>query len=171
MRSFCQVLDDIILELSNRPTRSTVRQADNVVYFTREQFAVGLRFLVSSLVKQFLHVTRASPALVHSNVFQILMGCSVLNFLYQLDISLAEICFVYMLKLGTGGRLSMSANSPWLQFVTRLPDSPKTKEKGVILVRGPWYETPGSLGFPFDTNQSMTFLSWSKFGCKSRCAR
>ena len=87
---FCQVLDDISLELSNRPTSSTVGQADNVFYFTREQFAVELRFLVSSLVKQFLHVTWASPALVHSNVFQILMGCSVLNFFYQLDISLEK---------------------------------------------------------------------------------
>ena len=44
----------------------------------------------------------------------------------------------------------MSAHSPWLQFVTRLPDSPKMEEKGVVLVRGPWYETLSSLGLPFD---------------------
>ena len=116
---------------------------------------------MSSLVKQFLHVTRAPPALVHPNVFMILMGCSVLNFLYQLDISLAEICFVYTLKLGTGGRLSMSAHSPWLQFVTGIPDSPKTEAKGVILVKSPWYEMLGSLGLPFDVNQSLMFLGLS----------
>ena len=56
-RSFCRVPDNISLELLDGPTCSTVGQADNVVYFTREQFPVGLRFLVSSLVKQFLHIT------------------------------------------------------------------------------------------------------------------
>ena len=85
------------------------------------------------------------------------MGCNVLNFLYQLDISLVEICFIYTLKLGIGGRLSMSAHSPRLQFVTGLPDSPKTEAKGVVLVKGSWYETSGSLGFPFDLNQSLSF--------------
>ena len=112
-------------------------------------------------MKQFLQVTWAPPALIHLNVFKILMGCSVLNLFYQLDILLTEICFVYMLKLGTGGLLSMSVHSSRLQFVTRLPDSPKTMEKGVVLVRGPWYETPGSLGLPFDVNQSLMFSGWS----------
>ena len=56
----------------------------------------------------------------------------MLNFLYQLDISLVEICFVYTLKLGTGDRLSMSALSPRLQFVIGLPNSPKTEAKGVV---------------------------------------
>ena len=63
-----------------------------------------------------------------------------------------EIFFVYTLKLGTGGKLSMSAHNPRLQLVTGLPDSPKTKAKGVILVKGPWYETHDSLGLPFDMN-------------------
>ena len=103
-RLFCRVPDNISLELSDGPTFSTIRQANNAVYFTREQFTTRLRFLVSSLVKQFLHFTRAPPALIHPSVFRILVGCSVLNFLYQLDISLVEICFIYTLKLGTGGR-------------------------------------------------------------------
>ena len=55
----------------------------------------------------------------------------------------------------------MLAHSPWLQFVTELPDSPKTETKGVILVRDTWYETPDSLGLPFDVNQSLTFPGWS----------
>ena len=86
------------------------------------------------------------------------MGCSVLNILYRLDISLVEICFLYMLKLRTGGRLSMSAHNPRLQFITGLPDFPKTEEKGVVMVRGPWNETPNSLGLPFDMNKSRVFL-------------
>ena len=89
------------------------------------------------------------------------MGCSMLNFLYQLDILLVEICFIYTLKLGTRDWLSMSASSLRLQFVIGLPDSSKTEAKGVVLVRGPWYETPNSLGLPFDVNQSLMFLGFS----------
>ena len=161
LRSFCRVLDDISLELSDEPAFSTVGEVDNVFYFTREQFVVGLRFPVWSLLKQFLHVTRAPPTLIHPNVFRILMGCSVLNFLYQLDILLVEICFIYMLKLGIGGRLSMSAHSSRLQFVIGLPNSPNTEVKGVVLVRGLWYETLSSQGLPFDVNQSFVFPSLS----------
>ena len=139
LRSFCRVPYGISLELSDGPAISTVGEADNVVYFTREQFAVGLSFPISSLVKQFLHVSWAPSMLIHPNIIQILMGCSVLNFPYWLDISLVEICFIYTLKLETGGRLSMFAHNPRLQFITRLPNSPKTEAKGVVLVRGLWY--------------------------------
>ena len=131
LRSFCQILDNISLELSDGPIASTVEEADSAVYFTREQFAAGLHFPVSSLVKQFLHVSRAPPALIHSNAIRILMGCNVLNLLYRLDISLVEIFFVYTLKLGTGGRLSMSAHNPKLQCMTGLPDSPRLRQRGL----------------------------------------
>ena len=87
-------------------------------------------------MKQFLHFTRVPPVLVHLNVFRIPMGCSVLKLFYQLDISLIEICFIYTLKLGIGGCLSMSAHSPRLQFVTRLLNSLKTEAKWVFLVEG-----------------------------------
>ena len=157
LRSFCQIPDSINLELSDGPVVSIVGEADGNVYFTREQFAVGFRFPFSSLVKQFLHVSRAPLALIHPNTIRILMGCSVLKLLYRLDILLVEICFVYMLKLGIRGRLSMSAHNLRLQFVTGLPYSPKTEVKGVVLVRGPWYETPGSLALLFEVNQSLVF--------------
>ena len=78
-------------------------------FFTREHLAVGLRFSVLAIVKQFFHFTRALPALVHPNTIWILIGCSVLNLLYQLDLSLVEICFVYSLRVAQGGRMSMSA--------------------------------------------------------------
>ena len=54
--------------------------------------------------------------------------------------------------------MSMLAKSPWLQFVIGLLDSPKREAKGVILVRGPWDETPGSPDLPFDVNHAMSFL-------------
>ena len=91
------------------------------------------------------------------------MGCSAMNSLYQLDISLVEICFVYTLKLGIGDLLSMSANSSRLQFVTGLLGFPKTEAKGDVLVKGPWYEIPGSLGLPFDLNQSLLISVLSQF--------
>ena len=55
----------------------------------------------------------------------------------------------------------MSAHSSWLQFVIGLPDSPNTEAKGFILVRGPWYEMPGSPRLSFDVDQSLTFQGWS----------
>ena len=51
----------------------------------------------------------------------------------------------------------MSAHSPRLQFVIGLSDSPTTEWKVVVLVKGSWYKTPGSLGLPFDLNQSLSF--------------
>ena len=95
------------------------------------------------------------------------MGSSVLNFLYRLDISLVEICFIYTLKLGIGVWLSISVHIPRLQFVTGLPNSPKTEAKGVVLARGPWYQMLGSLGLSFDVNHSLMFPGLSYFGCNS----
>ena len=104
-RSYYEIPDNISLELSDGLATSTVGEADNVIYFTQEQFAVELCFPVSSLVKQFLRVSWEPPALIHLNTIWILMGCSVLNLLYWLDISLVDICFVYTLKLRIGGKL------------------------------------------------------------------
>ena len=99
LRLLSQNPAEISLETLDVTTTSTFREADNTFYFTREQFAGRLCFPVLSLAKQFLHFTRALPALVHSNSIRILMDCSVLNSLYQLDISLVKICFIYTLKL------------------------------------------------------------------------
>ena len=109
VRSYCQIPEDIDLELSEGPAESTMGKEYNAVFFTWEQLIVGLRFPVSSLVKKFLHFTRAPPAYIHSNVIRILTGCCVLNLLYQLDLSLVEVCFAYTLRLVQGSRLSMSA--------------------------------------------------------------
>ena len=55
--------------------------------------------------------------------------------------------------------MSMSVLSPRLQIVNELPDSPKTEVKGAFLVRGPWDETPGFLGLPFNVNRFQSFPS------------
>ena len=90
-------------------------------------------------------------------MIRILVGCCVLNHLYHLDLTLVELLIIYMLNIGSGGRMSMSVLSPRLQIVNGLPDSPKTEAKGVLLVRGPWDETPGSPGLPFNVNRSQSF--------------
>ena len=74
LRSFSQVPVDIRLEVADGPAAPTIGGADNAVYFTREQFVVELVFHIPSLVKQFMYFTRAPPALIHPNVFWILMG-------------------------------------------------------------------------------------------------
>ena len=109
LRSYCRIPNSIDFELSDSSAEATIDEEDNVVYFTQEQLAAGLFFRISSMVKQFLHFSGAPPTLIHSNVIRILTGCSMLNLLYQLDISLVEVCFIYTLKLGHGGWLSMSA--------------------------------------------------------------
>ena len=75
LRSFNEVPANIRLEEENSPVAPTIVGVDNAIYFTHEQFVAGLRFPIPSLVKKFLHFTRASLVLIHSNVFRILMGC------------------------------------------------------------------------------------------------
>ena len=154
---YCEVLDNIDLKLVDGPDESTLSGEHNGVFFTREHLAVGLRFPVSAIVKQILHFTQAPSALVHPNVIRILIGCCVLNHLYQLDLSLVELCIIYFLRVGQGGWMFMSVLSPRLQIVNGLPDSPKTEGKGALLVRGPWDETPSSPGLPFNVNWSQSF--------------
>ena len=51
LRSYFQILDRISLELSDGSIALTIREVDNAVYFTQEQFTVGLCFPMSPLVK------------------------------------------------------------------------------------------------------------------------
>ena len=157
LRTYCEIPDNIDLVLMEKPDESTLGGEHNAVFFTREQLGARLRFPVPALVKQFLHFTWAPLALIHPNTIRILTCCSMLNLLYQLDLLLVEICFIYALKVGQGGRLSMSVRSVRLQIVNGLPDSPKIEAKGAVLVRGPWDEPLGSPGLPFRVNRSQSF--------------
>ena len=137
LMAYCEVPDNIDLPLMERTDESTLGGEHNGVFFTWEHLAARLRFSVLAIVKQFLHFTRAPPALIHPNVIRILIGCCVLNHLYQLDLSLVEPCIIYFLRIGQGSWMSMLVLNPRLQVVNGLPDSPKTEVKGVLLVRGP----------------------------------
>ena len=111
LKVYCEVLDNIDLRLMERADDSTLGGEHNSVFFTREHLASGLRFPIPAIVKQFLHFTRAPPALIHPNVIHILIGSCVLNHLYQLDLTLVEILIIYFLNVGSGGRMSMSVLS------------------------------------------------------------
>ena len=154
LMAYYEVPDNIDLKLMDKADESTLGGEHNGVFFTQEHLAAELRFLVLAIVKQFLHFTRAPLALVHPNVIRILIGCCVLNHLYQLDLSLVELCIIYFMRIGQGGRISMSVLSPQLQVVNGLPNLPKTEAKGALLVRGPWDETSGSPGLLFNINRS-----------------
>lgn len=97
-----------------------------------------LQLPIPSLVKQFLHFSKIPPAFIHPNVIQILMGCSVLDALYQLDLSLQEVLFVYMIKMSPKKCFSLSAHISSLQFVTKLPSPNKGWAKDHVLVFSPW---------------------------------
>ena len=46
LRLYSQILAEISLETLDSTATSTVREAENAIYFTREQFVVGLRLPV-----------------------------------------------------------------------------------------------------------------------------
>ena len=76
LRSLSQVPANIRLEVADDTAAPPIGGADNVVYFTHEQFATGLRFPIPFLVKQFPHFTKAPPALIHLNVLPCPWNCS-----------------------------------------------------------------------------------------------
>ena len=70
LKVHCEVPDNIDLLLMERADESTLGGEHNGVFFTREHLAVGLRFPVPAIVKQFLHFTRALSALIHPNMIR-----------------------------------------------------------------------------------------------------
>ena len=131
-QEFCArfyIFDSIFIQLADREALSIDKLPHNMVYFTKEQFAVGLRLPILSLVKQFLHFSKIPPAFIHPNIVQILMGCSVLDAPYQLNLSLLEVSFVYIIKMSPKERFSLWANILSLHFVIELSDSRKGRQK------------------------------------------
>ncbi|RVX17897.1 hypothetical protein CK203_004403 [Vitis vinifera] len=82
------------------------------------------------------------------------MGCSIINMLYNLDLTLLEVFFVYSLKKVKNDIFSMSAHLPSLQLVTELPDSTKGGAKGLVMVRGAWAGSKHPVR-PFSPNYSL----------------
>ncbi|RVX11728.1 hypothetical protein CK203_009443 [Vitis vinifera] len=70
----------------------TEKGEENVILFTKEQFNAGLRFPLPALFKEFLHFSQIPPIFIHPNLVRVLMGCSIINMLYNLDLTLLESC-------------------------------------------------------------------------------
>ncbi|KAL6319982.1 hypothetical protein AAG906_037059 [Vitis piasezkii] len=60
----------------------------------------------------------------------------ILSMLFNLDLSLLEVLFIYSIKKGKIDLFSLAAYMPSLQLVTHLPDSTKGGAKGHVLVKG-----------------------------------
>ncbi|KAL6323000.1 hypothetical protein AAG906_023617 [Vitis piasezkii] len=134
---------------------STEKAEGRAITFSKEQFNAGLRFPLPALFKEFLHFTQIPPAFIHPNIVRVLMGCSILNMLFNLDLSLLEVLFVYSLKKGKNDIFSMAAHLPSLQLVTELPDSTKGGAKGYVVVRGAWAGLLEHPERPFSPNYSL----------------
>ena len=139
VREFCErfcISNGVLVELMDGEVMTTEKSEDNAIIFTKEQFNARLRFPLPSLFKEFLHFTQIPPAYIHPNMVRVLMGCSILSMLFNLDFSQLEVLFVYSLKKGKNDIFSMVAHLPSLQLVTELSDSTKGGAKGHVLVRG-----------------------------------
>ena len=64
------------------------------------------------------------------------MGCNILDMLFQLDLFLLEVLFVYTIKISRKGIFSLSAQISSLQLVIGLLDSNKGDARGHVLVQG-----------------------------------
>ena len=140
-REFCKRFyfpNDISIQLVDGNLMSTEKAAHNAIYFTKEQLNARLHFPLPSFFKEFLHYTQIPPTYIHPNIVRVLMGCNILNMLFNLDLSLLEVLFVYTIKKGKKDIFSMFSHIPSLQLVTNLQDSNKGGAKGYILVKGPW---------------------------------
>ena len=134
---FC-IPNGVIVEFLNEgeDAVSTEKAEQDTIIFSKEQFNAGLRFPLPTLFKEFLHFTQIPPAFIHPNIVRVLMECNIINMLYNLDLMLLEVFFVYSLKKVKNDIFSMSAHLPSLQLVMELPDSTKGGAKGLVVVRG-----------------------------------
>ena len=82
---FC-IPNGVSVELTNGEVVSTEKGEDHTICFSKEQFNAGLQFPLPSLFKEFLHFTQIPPAYIHPNMVRVLMGCSILSMLFNLDL-------------------------------------------------------------------------------------
>ena len=147
---FC-IPNDVSIDLVNEEAAMpTEKGGKNVILFTNEQFNAGLRFPLPALFKEFLHFSQIPPIFIHPNLVRVLMGCSIINMLYSLDLTLLEVFFVYSLKKAKNDIFSVSAHLPSLQMVTELPDS-----KGLVAVWGGWAGLSQHPSRPFSPNYTL----------------
>lgn len=125
----------------------------------KEHFVIGLRIPIPSLHKQFVHFSRIPPTYIHLNAIQILMGCSVLDVLYQLNLSLLKIMFIYIIKMSPQEWFSLMTHTSSLKLFIGLPNSKKWWAKWHVLVFGFWNDSIEGLNHFFCLNYSIDLPS------------
>ncbi|RVW56791.1 hypothetical protein CK203_082751 [Vitis vinifera] len=132
---FC-IPNGVMVEfLDEEEVMSTEKAEGRTIIFSKEQFNAGLRFPLPALFKEFLHFSQIPPAFIHPNIVRVLMGCSIINMLFNLDLTLLE-----------------------------LPDSTKGGAKGYVVVWGAWAGLLERPGRPFSPNYSMVLSSLERRG-------
>ena len=157
LRCYCQIPSNIDFELSNDPAEPTMgpRKQRGVFHLGATRSWASLPRVFPSKAVLALHqsATCSYSSKFHSNS----------NWMLRAELPLPVGHFIggglFYLYYETGSQRPTVhvGQSPQLQFVMGLPDSPKIEAKGVILVRGPWYETLGSPDLPFVLNHLMSF--------------
>ena len=158
---FC-IPNGVFVELMDEEAASTEKTEDNAIFFTKEQFNAGLRFPLPSLFKEFLHFTQIPPAYIYPNMVRVLMGCNILSMLFNIDLSLLEVLFIYSIKKVKSDIFSFVASLPSLQLVTSLPDSTKGAARGHVLVKGLWAGLTVHLYRQFAPNHSLKVPGMNK---------
>ena len=151
---FCIPNGIIVDFLCGEDVVPTEKAEQGAIVFSKEQFNAGLRFPLPALFIEFLHFTQIPPVFIHPNIIRVLMGCSIINMLYNLDLTMLEVFFVYSLKKAKTDIFSLSAHLPSLQLVTEPPDSTKEGAKGRVMVRGAWAGSRHPTR-PFSPNYSL----------------
>ncbi|RVW70946.1 hypothetical protein CK203_050599 [Vitis vinifera] len=154
----------VSVQLVDGEAVSTEKSEDNSIFFTNEQFNAGLQFPLPSLFKEFLHFTQIPPAYIHPNIVRVLMGCSILSILFNLDLSLLEVLFIYSIKKGKNDIFSFVASLPSFQLMTSLSDSTKGAARGHVMVKGLWAGLTVHPDRQFAPNQSLKAPSKDKRG-------
>ncbi|RVW32836.1 hypothetical protein CK203_107193 [Vitis vinifera] len=160
---FC-IPNGVSVQLVDGEAVSIEKSEDNAIFFTKEQFNVGFWFPLPSLFKEFLHFTQIPPAYIHPNMVRVLMGCSILSMLFNLDLSLLEVLFIYSIKKGKNDIFSFVACLPSLQLVTSLLDSTKGAARGHVLVKGLWAGLTVHPNRQFAPKQSLKALGKERRG-------
>lgn len=111
---FC-ILNNVSILLVDGEPMPAEKLSYNSTYFSKAQFNVGLHFPLRSVLKQLFHFTKITLAFLHPNVVPVLMGCSILDMLYHLDLSLLEVLFIHTIKMSQKERFNLSAYIPSLQ--------------------------------------------------------
>ncbi|RVW96410.1 hypothetical protein CK203_029660 [Vitis vinifera] len=105
---------------------STEKAKGRAITFSKKQFNAGAPVPSSGIVQGISSFSQIPPAFIHPNIVRVLMGCNIINMLFNLDLSLLE-----------------------------LPDSTKGGAKGYVVVRGVWAGLLGHPERPFSPNYSM----------------